>query len=122
MSETPKKEETPSATEKAATFEQRIENVIKDVLDVKLKALDLRIDKIIEDKLSAKEIEVEHALRKTFGTETDPVIHVSDLKAELRKMTLDNVEKRSPAATEKAAPEGNKPQDPIDEQFKQYGV
>ena len=124
MSETPKNE-TPAATAKAdITFEQRIENVIKDVLDVKLKALDTRIDTMIEAHLKAKEVEVEHALRKSFGTEADPVIHQSDLIAAIRKASLEATEpnKKTPATVEKAGPEGNKPQSPLDIAFSKYGV
>jgi hypothetical protein len=128
MTETPKPAETPSAPlEKAVAdgnlnLEQRIMKVMQDVFDVKIKALEAKIDGKIDELLKTKEIEMEQALRKGFGLEQDPVIHQSDLLAALRKATVENAEKRSPAATEKAAPEGNKPQEPLDEAFKQYGV
>jgi len=128
MADPTKPVETPSAPlEKAVAdgnlnLEQRIMKVMQDVFDVKIKALETKIDSKIDELLKTKEVEMEQALRKGFGLENDPVIHQSDLIAALRKATVDNAEKRSPAATEKAAPEGNKPQDPIDEAFKQYGV
>jgi hypothetical protein len=105
-------------------FEQRIEAVIKDVLDVKFKALDLRIDKMIDDKLREKEIEVEKGLRKSFGVETDPVIHQSDLVAALRKAALatGGEEKRSPAGVEKAGPDGNTPENPFAKKLKEFGA
>jgi hypothetical protein len=122
MTETPKPAETPSAETKALNLEERIMKVMQDVFDVKIKALEAKIDGKIDELLKTKEIEMEQALRKGFGLEQDPVIHQSDLLAALRKATVENAEKRSPAATEKAAPEGNKPQEPLDEAFKQYGV
>ena len=118
------KKEAEAITEKATTdlnLTQRIESVIKDVLDQKLKALELAMDKKIVDILKAKEIEMESALRKGFGLEADPVVHQSDLIVLLRKAGLENAEsqKRTPAPTEKAGPEGAAPsKDSFDEAVK----
>lgn len=126
MTET-KQPETPTAEAKAVTAEfnltQRIESVIKDVLESKLKALEANIDKKIEDILKAKEVEVEQALRKGLGVESDPVIHQSDLISAIRKASLEASEsqKKTPAATEKAGPEGNKPNNPIDALYDNFG-
>lgn len=117
------KTESAQATAKAEEFslEKRIETVIKDVLEVKLKALEVAMDKKIEDILKNKEIEMEQALRKGFGLEQDPVIHQSELITALRKAALEKTDNtRSPAATEKAGPEGNKPEDPYDKMMKPY--
>lgn len=100
---------------------QRIESVIKDVVDQKLDALEKAIDVKIETLLKGKEIEMEQALRKGFGLEQDPVIHQSDLVSALRKAALEKTENtRSPAAAEKAGPEGNKPEDPFDKMLKPF--
>ena len=122
------KPESPSAPlEKAAadgviSLEKRIETVITEYVNKAVGDLEKKIDTMIDTQFKAKEIEVEQALRKGLGIENDPVIHRSDLASALRKASLENVEKRSPAAAEKAAPEGNKTSDPLDEAFKQYGV
>jgi hypothetical protein len=113
-------EKAAAATEQGLM--QRIESVIHDVLEQKLgKAFDVRVDKMIEEKLKAKEIEVEAGLRKGFGLENDPVIHQSDLVAALRKAALDQTEsqKRTPAPTEKGGPEGNMPEDEFDKAVKE---
>lgn len=117
------KQNEPAAQKAELGFEQRVENVIKEVLDAKFKALDTRIDTMIETHLKAKEVEVEQALRKSFGVEQDPVVHKSDLIAAIRKAATENTEKeRSPAAQEKASPDGNQKPDQLDELFKGYGV
>jgi hypothetical protein len=126
MSE-PSKQPLPTAEIKAETealnLTQRIEAVIKDVLEAKIKALELNMDKKIDDLLKSKEVEMEQALRKGFGLEQDPVIHQSDLITAIRKAQLEATppEKRSPAATPKAGPEGNKPAgDALDALFKPF--
>jgi hypothetical protein len=116
-------ENKPAIEQKEEEFslEKRIENVIKDVLEVKLKALEASMDKKIEEILKTKEVEMEQALRKGFGLEQDPVIHQSDLVTALRKAALEKTDNtRSPAAAEKAGPEGNKPKDPFDEMMKPW--
>ena len=110
--------EKPEETAKALDFNltQRIENVIKDVFSLKIAALETRMDQKIEELLKGKEVEMEQALRKGFGLDTDPVIHQSDLVAAIRKAALDNADptKRTPAPTQKAGPDGNKTADPFD--------
>ncbi len=134
MSETPETQEScesaggtwtdgkcvmPAPAEKATkdmNLTERLESVIKDVLDLKLAALEKAMDKKIEDILQSKEVEMEQALRKGFGLDNDPVIHQSDLVAAIRKAALDNAEsaKRTPAPKEKAGPDGNTPKDSFD--------
>ncbi len=118
---------TPKAEEKATDLNltQRIEKVIKDVLDVKLKALEATMDKKIEDILKSKEVEMEQALRKGFGLDNDPVIHQSDLIAAIRKASLEtaDTDKRTPppeASVKSTGPEGNKSPNPFEEQLKQF--
>lgn len=98
------------------SLEQRIMKVMDDVVSTKIKALEAKLDVKIDDILKAKEVEMEHALRRGFGLENDPVIHQSDLVAALRKAALDQgaVEKRAPESKEKAGPEGSQPEDPFD--------
>jgi hypothetical protein len=124
MAEKPK-EETPAAATKAADvgLMERIERTVNEFMDVKLKALDITFDKMIEEKMKAKEIEAESALRKGFGLENDPVIHQSDLISAIRKAQLEAspTEKRSPAAEEKAGPTGNKlNENPLDKMFSPF--
>ena len=72
--------------------------------------------------------EAEHALRKSFGLEVDPVVHKSDLANLARKMQLETAKpaKRSPASPGVAGPEGNaeanKPESSkkIDSLFKEF--
>ena len=123
MTEQPK--ETPAAATKAEpmNLEQRVMHVIEDVFDVKIKALETRIDEKIEALLKSKEVEMEQALRKGFGLENDPTIHKSDMIAFFRKAQLEATEpqKKTPAAVEKAGPEGNKTLDPIDKIYDDFG-
>jgi len=129
MTET-QKTETPVVSEAKAEADamnltKRIESVIHDVLDAKLKALELAMDGKIDAILKAKEVEMEQALRKGFGLDQDPVIHQSDLISAIRKAKLETAEsgKKTVLATEKAGPEGNKTiTNPIDETFDSFGV
>jgi hypothetical protein len=114
---------TAAAEAKAIDFNltQRIEHVIKEVVDKKLDALEKAIDLKIDTLLKGKEIEMEQALRKGFGLDNDPVIHQSDLVAAFRKAALENTEKqRAPAASEKAGPEGNLSEDPFEKMLKPF--
>jgi hypothetical protein len=122
-------EKAPAAEAKAEAdamnLTKRIESVIKDVLDAKLKALELNMDAKIDAILKSKEIEMEQALRKGFGLEQDPVIHQSDLINAIRKAQLEAnpKDKKTEASLSKAGPEGNsKPQGtPIDAVFDSFG-
>lgn len=123
-----KDENAPAVTAKAESeamnLTKRIESVIHDVLDAKLKALELAMDGKIDAILKAKEVEMEQALRKGFGLDQDPVIHQSDLISAIRKAQLEvsPSSKKTPASTEKAGPEGNKtPTNPIDQVFDDFG-
>jgi hypothetical protein len=94
--------------EKAASgLMGRIEGVIKDYFD----RLELRMDAMLDAKMAnivkTKEQEMENALRKSFGLEKDPVVHMSDLPKLMRKLQLENTEtgKTTPASP----PEGTGP-------------
>lgn len=104
-------------------LEQRIMGVMKDVIDVKIASLEKALDEKIDAILKSKEIEMEQALRKGFGLENDPTIHKSDMIAFFRKAQLEaaDSQKKTPAAIEKAGPEGNKSGNPIDQIFDSYG-
>ncbi len=94
-------------------------------MKAKLSKFEKTIDDKIEDIVKAKAIEIEQTLRKTFGTEKDPVIHASDLHAAMRKYALEQTEesKKTPAPLEKAGPEGTgTPEHPIDKLLKEYGM
>lgn len=124
MTEENKIAENPATTTKAEmNLEERVMKVMEDVFDVKIKALETKIDAKIDELLKAKEIEMEAALRKGFGLDNDPTMHKSDMIAFFRKTQLENAEaqKKTPAATEKAGPEGNKSGNPIDKVFDSYG-
>jgi hypothetical protein len=124
LTETPKVPDVAVKAEAdAMNLTQRIESVIKDVLDAKLKALELNMDKKIDAILKSKEVEMEQALRKGFGLEQDPVIHQSDLISAIRKAQLEAspTEKRAPTADAKAAPDGNRTStNPIDTMFNTF--
>ena len=128
MAETKPSENPAAPIEKAiadgtGTLEKRIEAVINEYVQKAVSNLEKNIDTMISNQLAAKEIEVEKALRKGLGLENDPAVHQSDLIAAIRKATLENAEKRSPAASTKASgPEGNQPSDPIDKMFNAYEV
>ena len=101
------------------TLEQRIFGVMEDVMTKKLGEMEKRMDEKIETILKAKEIEVEKALRKGFGLEQDPVVHMSDLIEHGRKLALEKADtgKRTPAPETPLGPEGNTQPTPIDEIF-----
>jgi hypothetical protein len=116
----PNKTEAPA--EKAAktvdlNLTQRIDAVIRDVFDLKIAALEKRIDTKIEELLKGKEVEMELALRKGFGLDSDPVIHQSDLVAAIRKASLETSTpaKKTPAPIEKGGPEPEGSKDPFDQ-------
>jgi hypothetical protein len=113
----------PTSEAKGMNLEQRVMKVMEDVFDVKIKALEAKIDGKIDELLKAKEVEMEQALRKGFGLENDPTIHKSDMIAFFRKAQLEATEsqKKTPAALEKAGPEGSKSTNPIDQIFDNYG-
>lgn len=92
-------------TEKSLT--ERILNVMEDALNKKLEAFEKKIDEKIDTILKSKEVEVEQALRKGFGLEQDPVVHMSDLVSYGRKIALEKAEpdKRTPGK-EGGGPEG----------------
>ena len=97
----------------------RIMAVVTDVVNAKFAAFEKNLDTKIADILKGKEVEVERALRKGFGLESDPVIHMSDLIAYGRKAGLEKSEpeKRTPG-TENAGPDGVAPAvNPIDKMF-----
>jgi hypothetical protein len=132
MSETQKPNEKPLEKAQEPTtaavdkpLVDRIMAVVEDVMKAKLDTFEKKIDEKIDVILKSKEVEVEQALRKGFGLEQDPVIHMSDLVKYGRKIGLENSEsgKKTPAALEKAGPEGTgKIENPIDAQLKAFGI
>ncbi len=95
----------PPEAEKGLT--ERIFSVIEDALNKKLEAFEKKIDEKIDTILKTKEVEVEKALRKGFGLEQDPVVHMSELISYGRKLALEKGEsdKRTPGK-EGGGPEG----------------
>jgi len=112
-------------TEKSKTEEPslmtRITAVIEDVMKTKLDAFEKKIDEKIEGILKTKEIEVEAALRKGFGLEQDPVVHMSDMITYGRKMALEKADtgKRTPGKEGEKGPEGTASTNPIDKMFEE---
>jgi hypothetical protein len=125
LTEEKKEAETPKAeaekTPENMTLFERVDAVIKAVLDKKLgKELDERVDKIVEARLKAKDIEIEEALRASFGVGKDKTLTEKDLPyiiSAVRKAAVEKTEKERAPAIEKAAPDGNKTPDPIDKLF-----
>lgn len=101
------------------TLMARITAVIEDVMKSKLDTFEKKIDEKIEAILKSKEVEVEAALRKGFGLEQDPVVHMSDMIEYGRKIALEKADtgKRTPAKEGGATPEGNLSTNPIDKMF-----
>jgi hypothetical protein len=98
--------------------------------DAKLKAYDEARAKAFDEKLAlyTKDAEVndEEVLRRYLGVNKDETLKMSDLPrlvGALRKASLETSEpgKKTPAATEKAGPDGSKPTNPIDQIFDNYG-
>jgi hypothetical protein len=119
------KNESSPAEKAETTLLDRITGVMEDVMKAKLETFEKRIDDKIESILKAKEIEIEQALRKSFGTEKDPTIHASDLMKAVREemLKIAETQKKTPAAIEKAGPEGaGTAPNPIDNLMKQYGM
>jgi len=115
----PESKGVEKAIKEEQSLEQRIMGVMKDVIDTKLSALEKALDLKIDALLKAKEVEVEKALRKGFGLEQDPVVHMSDLIEHGRKLALEKADtgKRTPAPETPLGPEGNTQPTPIDEIF-----
>jgi len=119
----PKTETAP--TEKEAKIEDaaplidRIMGVMSDVMTKKLDDFEKKIDGKIETILKSKEVEIEQALRKGFGLEQDPVVHMSDMITYGRKMALEKADtgKRTPAKEGDKGPEGTVATDPISKMF-----
>lgn len=130
MSETEAKP-VDKASEAEKTLFERVMSVMEDVrkndlamFQKKLESFEAKLDEKIDGILKAKEVEVEQALRKGFGLEQDPVVHMSDLIGAIRKASLEQAEtgKRTPAPVEKGGPEGTKTLSPIDDLLKEFGV
>ena len=115
-------EDTPLMKRLFAVFEEVTTKklaAIEKTLEDKVDAMEKRFDGKIEKSLSAKEIEMERALRKGFGLESDPVIHMSDLIAYGRKGALEKADtgKRTPAKEGEKGPEGTVATDSISKMF-----
>lgn len=115
----PKPEGEAKSTDKALT--DRILDVVGEAMTKKLADFEKKMDEKLDNILKAKEIEVERALRKGFGLEEDPVVHMSDLITYGRKLALEKAEtgKRTPGK-EEAGPEGTSKEHPVDALFKAF--
>jgi len=111
--------ETPAIKATDAPLIDRIMNVMSEVMNKKLGDFEKKIDAKIDVILKGKEVEIEQALRKGFGLENDPVVHMSDLIEHGRKLALAKAEtdKRTPGAETPAGPEGNVKLSPVDQMF-----
>jgi len=113
----------PAASEavksKDAPLIDRIMNVMSDVMNKKLGDFEKKIDAKIDTILKGKEVEIEQALRKGFGLENDPVVHMSDLIEHGRKLALakTDTDKRTPASETPAGPDGNVKLSEVDRMF-----
>jgi hypothetical protein len=123
----------PSATGKVVEslgLTKRIERTVSAYFDLIEKKLDEKIEEKMKKIVAQKEKDVETQLRKSFGLDKDPVVHVSDLERFARKAKLATAEgtKRTPASPGEAGPEGNidasksKQTNTIESLMKQYGV
>ena len=103
----------------AAPLIDRIMNVMSEVMNKKLSDFEKKIDGKIDTILKGKEVEIEQALRKGFGLENDPVVHMSDMIEYGRKLALDKAEtaKRTPGAETPGGPDGNLQLSEVDKMF-----
>jgi len=121
----PKTETTPAEKEAkiedAAPLIDRIMGVMSDVMTKKLDDFEKKIDTKIDGILKTKEVEIEQALRKGFGLEQDPVVHMSDMITYGRKMALEKADtgKRTPGKEGEKGPEGTASTNPIDKMFEE---
>lgn len=123
---------TNDATFTALSREERIANVLKDYdtqIDAKIKAAMEAREKAFDAKLAQlnaeKDIQDEEVLRRYLGVAKDQSLKMSDIPAiikAMRKAALETEEpgKKTPAVQEKAGPEGNKPTNPFEEQYKHF--
>ena len=102
----------------------RIMKVVEEVMNAKLSAFEKTIDGKIDAIVKAKEAEVELALRKGFGLEQDPVVHMSDMISAIRKASLEHAEteKRTPGPENKPGPEGTVTPSALDKLLEEFGV
>jgi len=113
------------------TLFDRVMKVMKEVRDSdlamfqkKLESFEAKLDEKIDGILKAKEVEVEQALRKGFGLEQDPVVHMSDMISAIRKASLEHAEteKRTPGPENKPGPEGTVTPSALDKLLEEFGV
>jgi hypothetical protein len=111
----PKKkvEITASNDTVAGNMLQKFESFMNDLLAQYGRVMTKKFDEMMEKKIKNAETRFEQGLRKTFGLEKDPVVHLSELPTIIRKMQLETAEggKGTPASPTKGetGPEGNKP-------------
>jgi hypothetical protein len=123
--------ETEKNIEKASSelkigFEERLEKMFNELVDKRFGELEKRLDKSIEDKLAAMEVETERVLRKSFGLpQGDRPVMLSEVASVLRKAQLENSDsgKKTPAPDklEKSNPDGTAQKDAIDQIFAPLG-
>ena len=121
--ENKKLEDTPPAANNKAdggktedlAFMGRLEKAFSEALEIKFKAMETKVNEMIDAKLGEVQIEAERKLRAALGVEKDPVVHHSDLVAALRKAALEanGGKNQAPAATDKAG-QNDKPEDPFE--------
>jgi hypothetical protein len=78
----------------------RFEGVWNDLLAQYTATMTKRFDEMMEKKIADAEKQFELGLRKTFGLDHDPVVHLSELPKYLRKMQLEGAGsgKQTPAS------------------------
>lgn len=92
-------------------------SVVEEALQVATQKLNTKFDEIINTKLA----EVGEITNAALGVKSKAVMITPSA---IRKAMLETSEsgKKTPAALEKAGPEGNKPSNPIDKMYDNFGA
>ena len=111
---------TEAKTEKP--LKDRLDGLIDDMVEQRLLTGIQNIDKIIAGTISKKEAEVQEVIDAAYSISKATQVNFCDLHKTLRKAMLENSEsgKKTPAAVEKAGPEGTVPMHPIDKMIKDF--
>lgn len=108
----------------SAPLVQRMTQVFKEAMEQELTVFKAKLQEEREKIIKENEELLEKALRTSLGVDKDLPVTQSQIREIIRKALLEETEsqKRTPAPTEKAGPDGNKKPDPFDEMMKQKGL
>lgn len=105
----PKEEAEVKIDTKELPFFERIKGFLKDYMDEFERRMTAQMKDHAKQIVVNHDKEMDQMLRKEFGLDKDPVVHLSDLKKFARQVQLEAAEsgKRTPASPGTSGPEGN---------------